>query len=93
MVGRLFLSGTINLNIDRCYVLYGLRMPNRNTVLTIMFCSLFVTHLLDHLDAQVAGLTGGQVAVVAIGQVDTDLGSLMCILNLSMASRAWGTLI
>ena len=30
-------------------------------------------HLLDHLAADGTGLAGGQVAVVAIGQVDTDL--------------------
>ena len=34
-------------------------------------------HLLDHLAANGAGFTGSQVAVVAIGQVDTHfLGSL-----------------
>ena len=30
-------------------------------------------HLLDHLAADGAGLTGGQVTVVAVGQVDADL--------------------
>ena len=29
-------------------------------------------HLLDHLAADGAGLAGGQVTVVAVGQVDTD---------------------
>ena len=30
-------------------------------------------HLLDHLAADAAGLTGGQVAVVALLQVDANL--------------------
>ena len=30
-------------------------------------------HFLDHLAADGAGLTGGQVTVVAVGQVDTYL--------------------
>ena len=30
-------------------------------------------HLLDHLATDGAGLTGGQVTVVAVGQIDADL--------------------
>ena len=38
---------------------------------------VFLDHLLDHLAADGAGFAGGQVAVVAIGQVDANLlGSL-----------------
>ena len=43
--------------------------------------------VLDHLAADGAGFAGGQVTVVTVGQVDTDLGQ-KSILNLSMASRA-----
>ena len=32
-------------------------------------------HLHDHLAADGAGFTGGQVTVVTVGQVDADLGS------------------
>ena len=39
-------------------------------------------HFLDHLAADGAGLTGGQVTVVAVGQVDTYLPwCLFYILN------------
>ena len=37
--------------------------------------SPFGRPVLDHLAADGAGFTGGQVTVVAIGQVNTDLGS------------------
>ena len=48
------------------------------------------TNILDHLAADTACLTGSQVTVVTVGQLDADLGSLMSILNLSMASRDKG---
>ena len=52
-------------------------MPNRNTVLPLISRSSHGTHLLDHLAANGAGFTGGQVAVVALLQVNAHLlGSL-----------------
>ena len=52
-------------------------MFRRSTALPCEFCSSYGTHLLDHLAADGAGFPGGQVAVVAIGQVDAHfLGSL-----------------
>ena len=43
-------------------------MPKLLHVLLVSF-----DHLLDHLAADGAGLPGGQVTVVTVGQVDTDL--------------------
>ena len=45
--------------------------------ISVEFCSSYGTHLLDHLAADGACLTGGQVTVVTIGQVDADLGSCL----------------
>ena len=67
-------------------------MPHSNPVLTFIFCSSSGTHLLAHLPSDGTGLAGGQVAVVAIGQVDAD-HQAGCILKRSIASRAWGMLI
>jgi len=49
-------------------------------------------NFLDHLAADGTCLAGGQVTVVAVGQVDADLEAA-CILKRSIASRARGTLI
>ena len=59
------------LNVNCSYVLHSLHMPNRNPAVSVEFCSSYGTNLLDHLAADGACLTGGQVAVVAVGQVDT----------------------
>ena len=61
------------LNCNCCYVRNGLRMSGRNPVLPHKLHVSYGTHLLDHLAADGAGLAGGQVTVVAIGQVNTDL--------------------
>ena len=74
---------TVFLLYGNCgYVLYGLGMPNRNTVMPLISRSSYGTHLLDHLAADGAGLAGGQVTVVAVSQVDADLrGCIFYILN------------
>ena len=61
-----------SLDCDCGYVLHGLHMTGCNTVMPLIFRSSYGTHLLDHLAADGAGFAGGQVAVVAIGQVDAD---------------------
>ena len=48
-------------------------MTHCNTDFTLIFFSSFGTYLLDHLAADGACLAGGQVAVVAIGQIDANL--------------------
>ena len=48
-------------------------MTGRNTAVSVVFCWSYGTHFLDHLAADGAGFAGGQVAVVALLQVDTDL--------------------
>ena len=45
-------------------------ITSRNTTDSLEIFSSSGTHVLDHLAADGAGLTGGQVAVVAVGQVD-----------------------
>ena len=69
------------LNGNCGYVLHSLRMTQDNPVDSVEFCSSYGTYLLDHLAADGAGLTGGQVTVVAVGQVDTDFG---CGLHLEL---------
>ena len=65
---------TVFLLYGNCgYVLYGLGMPNRNTVMPLISRSSYGTHLLDHLAADGAGFPGGQIAVVALLQVYADL--------------------
>ena len=48
-------------------------MPHRRPALSIKLRTSYGTHLLDHLAADGAGLAGGQVAVVAVLEVDADL--------------------
>ena len=50
-------------------------MPQGSSAFTLIFRYSYGTHHLDHLAADGAGLAGGQVTVVAVGQIDTDLGS------------------
>ena len=52
-------------------------MTHCNTILPVKCHSSYGCHLLDHLAADGACLTGGQVTVVAVGQVDANfLGCL-----------------
>ena len=48
-------------------------MARSDSILPLEFRSAYGTHLLYHLPANGACLTGSQVAVVAVGQVDADL--------------------
>ena len=60
-------------NSDSRYVPYLNFMPHSSPVFTGIVRSSYGIHLLDHLAADRAGLTGGQVAVVAFLQVDAHL--------------------
>ena len=60
----------LKLYTDTCYVFNPIHMPHSNSTWSFIFCDSFGTHLLDHLAADGAGFPGGQVAVIAIGQVD-----------------------
>ena len=60
-------------NSDSRYVPYLNLMPHSSPVFTGIVRSSYGTHLLDHLAAHRAGLTAGQVTVVAFLQVDADL--------------------
>ena len=48
-------------------------MSCSSPVLTDIVRSSYGTHLLDHLAADGAGFAGGQVTVVAVGQVHANL--------------------
>ena len=48
-------------------------MADRSAVCAGIVRSSFGTHLLNHLAADRAGLAGGQIAVVALLEVDADL--------------------
>ena len=48
-------------------------MPHSGTVCPPKAHGSYGTHLLDHLAADGTGLAGGQVAVVALLEVDADL--------------------
>ena len=48
-------------------------MPHSSPVFTGIVRSSCGTHLLDHLAADRAGLAGGQIAVVALLEVDANL--------------------
>ena len=48
-------------------------MPHGSPVFTGIVRSSYGTHLLDHLATDGTGLAGGQVAVVALLEVDADL--------------------
>ena len=55
---------------DCCYVSYFNFMPQCCSVSPFETRSSYGTHLLDHLAAHRAGLAGGEVAIVALLQVD-----------------------
>ena len=67
-------------------------MAGYNTVIPGVFRNSYGTHLLDHLAADGAGLAGGQVTVVTVGQIDANFRSGLH-LELISASLAWGTLM
>ena len=65
------------LNDNSRYVPNFELMPDCSAVCTGIVRSSYGTHLLDHLAADRTGLATGQVAVVTVLQVDTDL--LRCV--------------
>ena len=60
-----------NINPGAAYAAPGFSFPPGENLLHGVLVGL--DHLLDHLAADGAGFTGGQVAVVALLQVDADL--------------------
>ena len=69
----LFHSGSVRWsNSNNGYVLHSLSMPYSNPAISVEFCSSSETNLLDHLDADGAGFTGGQAAVIAVDQADAN---------------------
>ena len=61
------------LYADPHYVPYRLHMPLHDPVFSRKSRGSYGAHVLDHLAADGAGFAGGQVAVVAVLQVDADL--------------------
>ena len=61
------------LNGNGRYVPNLYLMPQSSPVLTDIVRSSYGYHLLDHLAADGAGFAGGQVTVVAVGQVHANL--------------------
>lgn len=61
------------LYADPHYVPYCLHMPFHDPVVSCKSRGSYGAHVLDHLAADGAGFAGGQVAVVAVLQVDADL--------------------
>ena len=61
------------LYADPHYVPYRLHMPLHDPVISCKSRISYGAHVLDHLAADGAGFAGGQVAVVAVLQVDADL--------------------
>ena len=78
------------LGCNRNYVLHFLYTTHSGSAVSVEFCDSSRTNVLYHLAADGACLAGGQVTVVAIGQVDADLACLISILKRSMASRDKG---
>ena len=60
------------LYADPHYVPHRLHMPLHDPVISCKSRGSYGAHVLDHLAADGAGLTGGQVTVVALLQVDAD---------------------
>ena len=65
------------LYADPHYVPHRLHMPLHDPVISCKSRGSYGAHVLDHLAADGAGLTGGQVAVVALLQVHAHL--LRCV--------------
>ena len=62
-----------NSNSDSRYVPYINFVPHGSSVLAGKVRGSYGRHLLDHLAADGAGLTGGQVTVVAVLEVHAHL--------------------
>lgn len=71
LVAFLLLSGSSNANSR--YVPYLDLVPHSGAVCPPKAHGSYGTHLLDHLAADGTGLAGGQVAVVALLEVDANL--------------------
>ena len=63
------------LYADPHYVPHRLHMPLHDPVISCKSRGSYGAHVLDHLAADGASLTGGQVAIVAILQIDPNLAS------------------
>lgn len=61
------------LYADPHYVPHRLHMPLHDPVISCKSRGSYGAHVLDHLAADGAGLAGGQIAVVALLEVDADL--------------------
>ena len=61
------------LYADPHYVPHRLHMPLHDPVISCKSRGSYGAHVLDHLAADGAGFAGGQVAVVAVLEVDADL--------------------
>ena len=48
-------------------------MPQGSPAISFVVRCSYGHHILDHLAADGAGFTGGQVAVIAVGQVNANL--------------------
>ena len=72
-------EAAVLLYADACSILDGDLVALCNAVCSMECKELYGTILFDHLAADGAGLTGGQVTVVTIGQVDAHFG---CSLHL-----------
>ena len=68
-------EAAVLLYADACSILDGDLVALCNAVCSMECKELYGTILFDHLAADGTGLTGSQVAVIAVLQVDTDLGS------------------
>ena len=74
---RSFCLLKVPLRRKRNHVHYSLNMALCDSVMSMEFYVSYGTHLLDHLAADGAGFPGGQVAIIAVLQVDAHfLGSL-----------------
>ena len=74
-------EAAVLLYADACSILDGDLVALCNAVCSMECKELYGTILLDHLAADGAGLTGGQVTVITIGQIDTDF---LCSLHLEL---------
>ena len=69
------------LGCNRNYVLHFLYTTHSGSAVSVEFCDSSGTNVIYHLAADGASLTGGQVTVVAVGQVDADFA---CSLHLEL---------
>ena len=71
------MEAAVLLYADACSILDGNLVALCYAVCSMECEGSYGTILFDHLAAHGTGLAGGQVTVVAVGQVDTDLGSCL----------------